>query len=254
MVRRRFGIPMAFALISILSLPSAEVRGEDPKDPAPSPMGISVRSKDGSDSLKGFCHEEGQHSVCDVTEVRIHPPDLKHLDEEVRNTLQEFKEGPEAKKHLRDIAGNLKEDAAKVRADSTSGPKLRRISEDTLAAAQAQDVERWAHAVWELDRRTCHIRMSRYQLKFHRVGPRKWVTDAEPEGECRIVNVWEMTADDEQAMLLTLVHTVAVGNPGAGVKGMCQSISEAEASSSPLSSSGNRQFEPQPSCDFISLF
>src|SRR5262245_4954209 len=155
MVRRRFGIPVACTLISILSLPSAEVRADEA--PAQSPTGISVRSKDGSASLQGSCKEQGRYTVCDVTEVRIFPPNLKRVDEEARKMLresnQEFKKDPEKrKKELRDAAVDLKETVAQVRADPTIGPKARRNFEDMLAAAEAQDVKRMVHASVESDR------------------------------------------------------------------------------------------------------
>jgi len=254
MVRRRFGIPAAFALICTLSSPIVQAGSDDPKEPAQAPVGILVYSKDGSDSLQGFCRDEGRYTVCDVTEVRIIPPNIKRADDDERNMLQEFKKDPEkAKKEFIDVAADLKKTTEKVRSDPSISPKVRRNFDEMLAAAEAHDVERWAHAAVESDRHTCHLWTSNYQLKFHRVGPRKWVTDAEPEGLCRIVNVWEMTADDEHAGLLTLVqHTVAVGNPGGGVMGLCpKSVKEAE-DPTPLSWSGKKQFEPQPPCDFIS--
>ncbi len=255
MARRRFGIPLAVALTSILSVPIARAGSDGSKGPAQSPDGILVYSKDGSDSLQGFCHDEGRYTICDVTEVRIIAPDIKRVDENERKTLEEFKkeDTEKAKKEFLDVTADLKKNIEKVRSDPTISPKVRRNFEEMLAAAEAQDVERWAHASFESDRHTCHVWTSNYQLKFHRVGPRKWVTDAEPEGLCGIVNVWEMTADDEDAGLLTLVqHTVAVGNPGGGFKGLCpRSVKEAE-DPTPLSWSGKKQFEPQPSCDFIS--
>src|SRR6266566_3701940 len=190
MVRGRFGIPAAFALTSILSSsPMAQAGSGDPKEPAQSPLGVLVSTKDGSDSLQGFCHDEGRHTVCDVTEVRIIPPDLKRVDEDERKMLEEFKKDPEqAKKEFLNVAADLEKTVAKVRSDPTISPKVRHNFEEMLAAAQAHDVERWAHAAVESDRHTCHLWTSNYQLKFHRVGPRKWVTDAEPEGICRIVN------------------------------------------------------------------
>jgi len=254
MVRGRFGILAAFAL-TILSSPIVDAGSDNPKEPARSPVGILVSSKDGSDSLQGFCSEEGQYTVCDVTEVRIIPPDLKRIDENERKALQELKNEPadEAAKEWTNVLAGLKKTAEQVRSDPSISPKMRRYFEDMLAAAEAHDVERWVHASTEADRHTCHLWTSNYQLKFHRLGPRKWVTDAEPEGICRIVNVWEMTADDEKAGLLTLVqHTVAVGNPGGGVMGLCPKSAKQAGDSTPLSWKGKTQFEPQPPCDFIS--
>src|SRR5438067_8709186 len=148
MARRRFGISVALALTYVLSVPVAQGRivwdkGSEPtatmtpaeqpdskeakeKAPAKSPAGILVRSKDGSDSLQGLCHDEGRYTICDVTEVRIIPPDIKRVDDDERNMLQEFKKDPEkAKKDLAGVLTGMKETTAKVRSDPTIGPKLR---------------------------------------------------------------------------------------------------------------------------------
>jgi hypothetical protein len=85
MARSRVGVPLAFALLSVLSSPVARAGSEDPKGPAQSPVGILVYSKDGSDSLQGFCRDEGRNTICDVTEVRIIPPDVKRADENERH-------------------------------------------------------------------------------------------------------------------------------------------------------------------------
>jgi len=92
----------------------------------------------------------------------------------------------DAAKEWTKVLADLQDTIPKARSDPSISPKVRRNFEEMLAAAEAHDVERWAHAAVEPDRHTCHLWTSNYQLKFHRVGPRKWVTDAEPEGLCQI--------------------------------------------------------------------
>ena len=117
MVRGRFGIPAAFALTSILSSPMAQAGSGDPKEPAQSPLGVLVSTKDGSDSLLGFCHDEGRYTICDVTEVRIIPPDLKRVDEDERKMLEEFKKDPEqARKEFLKVAAEFKKISQSPRA------------------------------------------------------------------------------------------------------------------------------------------
>jgi hypothetical protein len=144
----------------------------------------------------------------------------------------------------------MKEHAGKIRADPNLGPKRRRYFEKMLAAAEAQDLRRWAHVSVEQDRHTCHIWSNQFDLAFHRIGPRKWVTDAVPVGPCRIVEVWEMTAADKEAHSLTIVvTTVSIGKAGVP---LCPSTIREVEDRNPLSTdSDKKEYEPQPSCDFI---
>src|SRR5262249_53426320 len=103
------------------------------------------------------------------------------------------------KREFAKVAAEMKEHAGKIRADPNLGPKRRRYFEKMLAAAEAQDLRRWAHVSVEQDRHTCHIWSNQFDLAFHRIGLGKWVTDAVPVGPCRIVEVWEMTAADKEA-------------------------------------------------------
>ena len=243
---------ISFVLGGVALLSSAALaEKDDSKTPARSPAGILVYSKDGSDSMQGLCHDEGRFTVCDVTEIRIIPPDMKRIDEEERKLLEAAKKDPRTKDELTHGGADMRETMEKLRADPDFGPKARRIWEEMTAALEAKDLARWAHASMEQDRHTCHIMTSQSYLRFHRVGPRKWITDAEPEGLCRIVNVWEMTADDKDGALLTIVvSTVSIGNPG-GL--LCPSSIKDVEDRTPLSTmSGKKQYEPQPSCDFIS--
>jgi hypothetical protein len=237
---------IALAVIGLLSAVSiAQSRDEGSSANAPSPTIVLVFSEDGADNISGSCHDEGQNTLCDLTEVKIIPPDTKRVNEDVRKTLQEAKKDPDKAKHeLAKIA------TAKVRADPNVGPKRRRILDEALAAAQAQDVKRWVHAVAERDRHTCHIWTQQYQLNFHRIGQRKWVSDAVPQGICRIVEAWEITAADENPNFLTIVvTTVSIGNPG-GL--LCPStVSEVEDRRPLSTTSEKKSYEPQPSCDFI---
>ena len=75
--------------------------------------------------------------------------------------------------------------------------------------------------------------------------------DAVPDGLCQIVTVWEMSASDEEALLLTLVaRTVSIGNPGGP---LCPSAVSDVEDRRPLSTvSGKKFYEPQPRCDYIS--
>jgi len=192
---------IALALMGLLSAISiTQGRDDDSTSEAQSPSVVLVYSKDGGNSMSGLCQDEGQNTLCNLTEVKIIPPDTKSADEAERKLLQELKQGPDkAKREFAKVAAEMKEHAGKIRADPNLGPKRRRYFEKMLAAAEAQDLRRWAHVSVEQDRHTCHIWSNQFDLAFHRIGPRKWVTDAVPVGPCRIVEVWEMTAADKEA-------------------------------------------------------
>src|SRR5436190_9857592 len=113
MVKGRAITRAAPALACLLFTAILRAEGDDPKGPAQSPLGILVHSKDGSDSLQGFCKEQGRYVVCDVTEIRILGPDIKRVDEDERNMLREFKKDPDkAKKDLSDTLASMKETTA----------------------------------------------------------------------------------------------------------------------------------------------
>lgn len=109
---------IALALMGLLSAISiTQGRDDDSTSEAQSPSVVLVYSKDGGNSMSGLCHDEGQNTLCNLTEVKIIPPDTKSADEAERKLLQELKQGPDkAKKGVRQSSGR---DEGACREDSS---------------------------------------------------------------------------------------------------------------------------------------
>src|SRR5262245_22984002 len=103
---------IAIALMGFMSAVSIARGGGDSTSKAPSPSVVLVYSKDGANSISGDCHDEGQKTLCNLTEIRIIPPDTKSADEHERKALQDFKQDPDkAKKEFAKFAAEMKEQA-----------------------------------------------------------------------------------------------------------------------------------------------
>src|SRR5262245_41783040 len=82
-------------------------------------------------------------------------PTLRAQTKPSGNCSKSSSRGPtRQKREFAKVAAEMKEHAGKIRADPNLGPKRRRYFEKMLAAAEAQDLRRWAHVSVEQDRHT----------------------------------------------------------------------------------------------------
>ena len=64
-------------------------------------------------------------------------------------------------------------------------------------------------------------------MKFHRIGTRKWLSEAEPAGACRVVQVVELSSDDPSSLFWKVTsRTVSVGETRWLCKLVAKSVGE----------------------------
>ena len=138
---------------------------------------------------------------------------------------------------------------AREKGNIVMGPKGRQDLDDLLKAVDSGDPARMAHALTERDRHTCHLFVYTYTPKFHRIGVRKWLSEQAPEGPCQVVEVWELSSDDESPLIWNIRSTkVSVGNTA----GLCATVAKEKGEVTEWNLKGPKQYEPP--CDFIAYF
>jgi hypothetical protein len=139
-----------------------------------------------------------------------------------------FKNDPEQAKREMTTARTVTAAANAEVAKKPVSPKSKKEFADMTEALASNDPGRIAHALVAHERHTCKL-FTQSWTAFHRIGTRKWLSDAEPEGLCRVVQVMELSSDDAHSLLWNVTsRTVSVGETagpfcGIAAKTQCQS-------------------------------
>jgi hypothetical protein len=172
-----------------------------PPPPEHPPWVVLAYTKDGSGNIRGTCIDAGRDGIsCDFVEVYFMPPSNEEAEKSERDMLALFKNDPkEAQREVAQSRGAFT--AAKSETPKKPiGPKLEREFANVREALGSDDPSRMAHALVEHERHTCKLISQSWTSKFHRIGTRKWLSDAEPIGACRVVQVMELSSDDPSCL------------------------------------------------------
>lgn len=238
-------IIFTFVMANVSSM--AEEIGATAEDSPPTYE--TLYSSTGNESLKLECSGRRMRAfTCHFDVLRFKPAspknrletwqtDWDNLTDSAREdvTRQTFSPPEDKQRYIENLQRRL--------SNPSLGPKAKLTLQQELDAAQAEDIRRHMTVTLSREARTCSAFTQSLSLNFREIGPSKWVSNPGPEGNCKVIKIYELTRHDGRWSMNETYVTAGKINGS-----FCEGLEE------DLGKTTTWNSEPllwEPSCDFI---
>jgi hypothetical protein len=212
-----------------------------------SPTFFILYSANGNEKFQAECNPKTQNVVkCDFVGTRIKDP-VKVLSEYERLSDKDKKEA-QADFSKRVRSKDEQEMIEKMQLkllDPSVGPKTKAMFKSMISAYQGGDFSQLSQVMIDRENRTCQVFVQSFYFEFKKIGLRKWLSNPEPGGRCKILKIYELTEDEEYDLWQMTETRVTAGS----TEGPCQSVGQ--ELNKPTVWTWKNPSEYELSCDFL---